>query len=54
MQLARHIYETVLARPFMALLYGLGFWAAATLLLSDLIVMLPALVPVGIRDFKQD
>jgi hypothetical protein len=46
MQLAWHIYETLLVRPITALLYGLGFAGAATLLLSDLLVKLPAVASV--------
>jgi len=45
MQLAWDIYETLLVRPLTAMLYGLGFAGAATLLLSDLLVKLPAVAP---------
>ena len=37
MNLARHIFETVLVRPFLMLLYGFGLTGACAALLTELV-----------------
>jgi hypothetical protein len=39
MNLARHIFETVLVRPFLMLLYGFGFTGACAALIAELLVL---------------
>ncbi len=53
MQLTRHIYESLLVKPFTAMLYGLGLSGALVLLLSDIAVRVPALVPIQRRNSQR-
>jgi hypothetical protein len=39
MNLARHIFETVLVRPFLMLLYGFGLTGACAALISELVML---------------
>jgi hypothetical protein len=40
MNLARHIFETVLVRPFLMLLYGFGLTGACAALIAEFVVLL--------------
>jgi hypothetical protein len=39
MNFARHIFETVLVRPFLMLLYGFGLTGACAALLTELVTL---------------